>query len=69
MTTKAAILKTIRAYCIQCSGGDKTEVKRCTVVKCELYPYRMGKDPNPFRRLQNTSATDTKLGNDEEKCI
>ena len=49
MTTKAQILKTIRAYCIGCSGGSEKEVAYCTVKKCELYEYRMGKDPRPAR--------------------
>ena len=49
MTTKAQILKTIRAYCIGCSGGSEKEVAHCTIKTCELYEYRMGKDPRPIR--------------------
>ena len=50
MTTKAKILKTIREYCVNCSGGVREEVARCTVTNCELYEYRMGKDPRPARK-------------------
>ena len=49
MTTKTQILKVIRAYCIGCSGGSEKEVSHCTITHCELYPYRMGKDPRPAR--------------------
>lgn len=38
-------IKAIRAYCIECSGGQKKEVKECPITKCTLYPYRMGKRP------------------------
>jgi len=38
-------LKAIRAHCIECSGGEKKEVKECPMERCPLYPYRMGKRP------------------------
>lgn len=38
-------LKTIRDKCIDCCGGQKKEVRECTVKKCPLHPYRMGKRP------------------------
>ena len=44
-------LKAIRAYCIECSGGSHHEVRLCTVNHCELYKYRMGKDPNRKQNL------------------
>lgn len=40
-------LKAIRQNCIDCCCGHVAEVKQCTVTKCALYPFRMGK--NPFR--------------------
>lgn len=49
MTTKTAILKAIRAKCIDCSGGEHAEVRNCTIVLCDLHPYRMGTDPAPAR--------------------
>ena len=39
------VLKAVRAYCIDCSGGNMAEVRKCTVTRCELYPFRMGKNP------------------------
>jgi len=66
MTTKAQILKTIREYCIGCSGGVRDEVARCTVTDCELYPYRMGKDPHPVRKGPKVLPWHTKNKNDKE---
>lgn len=39
-------IKSIRAYCVNCSGGSTKEVKFCPIKTCELYPYRMGKRPS-----------------------
>lgn len=36
--------KAIRAKCIDCMGSDKSEVRKCTAVKCPLFPFRMGKE-------------------------
>ena len=47
MTTKAELLKVIRRECINCMGGYIDEVSKCTTPKCELFDYRMGKDPRP----------------------
>ena len=50
MTTKSDVLKSIRAKCIDCSGGSKSEVSLCPCNTCELWPYRFGRDPEPSRR-------------------
>jgi len=39
-------LKVIRAKCIDCCGGVKSEVDACTATRCPLHPYRMGTNPN-----------------------
>lgn len=41
-------IKAIRAKCIDCCAGDKLEPKRCTAVKCPLYPYRTGHRPKEY---------------------
>jgi len=38
-------IKAVRAYCIECSGFDRVEVKGCEMVDCPLWPYRMGHRP------------------------
>ncbi|RJR26565.1 MAG: hypothetical protein C4582_01510 [Desulfobacteraceae bacterium] len=50
MTTKKAILKNIRANCIECMGGQAQEVQNCSSPACRLFPYRMGRDPAPSRK-------------------
>jgi hypothetical protein len=49
MTTKTEILKAVRRKCIDCSGGEMAEVRHCTVLRCELWPFRLGTDPNPSK--------------------
>jgi|TARA_R110000744_G_scaffold227915_1_gene345954 hypothetical protein len=43
--TKRPILQVIRAKCIDCCCGDRSEVKRCAITDCDLHPYRLGKNP------------------------
>lgn len=50
MTTKAALLKTIRAKCLDCSCYQPTEVTKCAAQACVLWPFRLGRDPSPSRR-------------------
>lgn len=45
--TRRTLLKAIREKCIDCMCGQANEVAQCTVERCALYPFRMGK--NPFR--------------------
>ena len=40
--TARAIIKAVRAKCLDCSGGEKKEVERCDLNKCPLYQYRLG---------------------------
>jgi len=48
MTTKAQILQGgIRAYCLECCCGSRSEVARCSRTDCPLHEYRFGTDPNP----------------------
>jgi hypothetical protein len=39
-------MKAIRAKCIDCCAGQRSEVEQCGAVNCPLYPYRLGKSPN-----------------------
>lgn len=45
MEEKMTPLQAIRAYCLGCMCDQPNEVKLCPVTKCELYPYRFGKNP------------------------
>jgi hypothetical protein len=50
MTTKAAILKSIRTQCIGCMGNQPFLVEGCTSPECSLYPFRFGNDPKPSKK-------------------
>lgn len=43
-------VKAIRAFCMECSNGQTSEVKACPVYKCPLYAFRFGKNPYRQRR-------------------
>jgi len=37
-------LKSIRTFCKRCAGSLKA-VRTCLTPDCDLFPYRMGRDP------------------------
>ena len=43
---KKSPLWCIRQHCLDCCCGSAYEVKNCTIHDCELYPFRMGHNPN-----------------------
>ncbi len=45
-----SLLKAIRQNCISCCMGNRAEVRRCGIVTCSLWPYRMGTNPTRARR-------------------
>ena len=53
----------IRAKCVECSGGSLKEVAECRVVKCALYPFRMGE--NPFHKKTRERLAGESEGNGE----
>lgn len=38
-------IKAIRAKCLDCSGGQKQEIKYCPIEQCPLFAFRFGKNP------------------------
>lgn len=34
--------KAIRLKCLDCSGGSPAEVKKCAILKCPLWRWRLG---------------------------
>jgi hypothetical protein len=38
-------IKAIRAKCLDCSGGNDAEVRKCVATGCALWPFRMGVNP------------------------
>ncbi len=49
MTTKADILQAVRRKCLDCSCFQPAEVRECPVSTCDLWPFRLGRDPDPSR--------------------
>jgi hypothetical protein len=54
---KRPLLQVIRAKCIDCCAGQKTEVRRCGMRDCPSWPYRMGTNPWHHRRLTEGQRT------------
>ena len=58
--SKKPLLKIIRSKCLDCCGGEHLEVRLCQHTDCDLWPYRMGKNPFCKRKMtdkQKESAT------------
>ena len=49
MTTKTDILQAIRRKCMDGSCFQPTEIQKCPVYTCDLWPFRLGRDPDPSR--------------------
>lgn len=49
--------KAVRAKCIDCSGGNATEVRKCVTIHCALWPFRMG--VNPFHASSASARRET----------
>ena len=47
---KRPLLRVLRANCVDCCGGNEAEVRKCTAVECDLWPYRMGTNPFTGRK-------------------
>ena len=39
-------MQAIKAKCLDCTCGQKLEVKECPITDCPLYDFRLGKSPN-----------------------
>ena len=54
-------VKAIRAKCIECSGGNRSQIK-----DCPLYAYRHGKNPNRKPRVMTEEQRERMRGNLEK---
>jgi hypothetical protein len=48
---KRPLLKVIRENCLACASNSPAEVRRCGMVACPFWPYRMGGNPFVTREL------------------
>ena len=54
------LLKSIREKCLDCCGNQYSEVRKCPIIDCPLWQYRMGKNPFHTRTMtdeQRQAAT------------
>ena len=40
--SKSTLVKAIKENCLECGGGSRSELDRCTVQHCPLWLYRLG---------------------------
>jgi len=43
---KTTAIKAIRQFCRECVCEDMDWIRNCPSVRCALYPFRLGKNPN-----------------------
>jgi len=55
-TKELTPLKAIRAKCLDCSGGNAQEVRKCPVKTCPLWPFR---SCSATRELSQTLSQNT----------
>lgn len=39
-------VKAIRRNCLKCQGGHPSLVRNCDSTDCDLFPFRLGRNPN-----------------------
>ena len=58
--------KAIRLKCLDCSGDNMAEVRKCPATNCPLWRYRMGKEENDELRPVRKKAEKTQYFEDED---
>lgn len=43
-------VQAIKAKCLDCTCGQREEVKLCPITDCPLYAFRLGNNPNRKQR-------------------
>lgn len=54
-------IKAIKAKCLDCCCGDKSEVRACPATNCPLWDFRLGKNPNRKRTLTDEQREAARL--------
>ena len=47
----------IRAKCQECSNFQYSEIQRCPVADCALFPYRLGRRPGETEIINKTAVS------------
>src|SRR5262245_23704339 len=55
-------LRAIRAKCIDCCGGSRSEASKCTARHCDLWLFRLGKKHDRPPRTKKQQRASQKAG-------
>lgn len=58
-------LRAIRLFCLACMGQSKRAVKECETYHCDLWLFRLGKNPNRARKKGRERAFRTRQGKND----
>ena len=60
----------IKEFCLDCSGGARTERRDCNIITCPLFPYRTGSvDPSFISGKRKWTADQKKAASDRMKKL
>lgn len=62
-------LAAIRTKCLDCAGGQPSEVRLCPVARCALHSFRMGTNPHRKRRELSDDARAALVSRLGVRCI
>ena len=54
LNTKTALFKAIRKKCLDCCAWQPSEITKCNIPECALYPYRFGKVEDEIQTPKTT---------------
>lgn len=61
--------KAIRAHCLECSGDNVAEVRKCPAKGCALWAYRMGYEVNEDGTARYSSYNQSPRGKTGAKIV
>ncbi len=56
-----SVLEAVKAKCVDCCGGEKSEARKCVATGCTLWPFRMGTNPLARRSLTDEQKEAARL--------
>jgi len=62
-------LKAIREKCLDCMGGQASEIKLCPCGECPLYLFRFGKNPNMQHQCTAAQVEALRKGRRAFQCV
>jgi hypothetical protein len=56
-------VKAIREKCLDCCCGAHSEVDKCAITQCQLWPFRYGRNPYRAKRVLTAEQKERARGN------